>query len=108
MAPIRHSNKNGFPLLENNTVNLTTTALTYSFSVIPFYNGSFYGGIFFKLTGTPSAPSSAVPVQFQFAGNNNVIPVYDANGVALTTADIKDSIVLGFYDKDNNQLRIIS
>lgn len=107
MTPLRYSNRNGFPCLESVGANLTTTALTYSFNRHPFVNNYFYGGFFVKLNDTPTAPSTAVPVQFTTPGGSTV-PVLDKTGQAVTTATIANGVYLAFYDRDLNQLQLLT
>ena len=107
MTPLRYSNRNGFPCLESVGTNLTTTDLTYSFNRNPFVDNHFYGGFFVKLNKTPTPPSTAVPVQFTTPGGSTV-PVLNKTGQAVTTATIADGIYLAFYDRDHNQLQILT
>lgn len=109
MPALKFSNRNGFPCLESIGANLTTTALTYNFNSHPYQSNNFYGGIFIKIQGTPTAPTPAVPVYFNTTGvNGSNIAVLNAQGIALTTADITDGIYLAFYDRDDNKLYILN
>lgn len=107
MTPLRYSNRNGFPCIESIGANLTTTGLTYTFNRHPFVNNYFYGGLFVKLNGTPTAPSTAVPVYF-LTQNGPTTEVLNKAGVAMTTADIADGIYLAFYDRDTNKLQLLN
>ena len=107
MTPLRYSNRNGFPCIENTNTTLTSTGITYTFNKHPFINNYFYGGLFVKLTNTPTAPTTAVPVYFLTQGSNT-IEVLDKNGVAVTTATIADGIYLAFYDRDANKLQLLT
>lgn len=104
---LRYSNRNGFPCLESTGVTLSTSALTYTFNRHPYVNNYFYGGFFVKLDSTPTAPSTAVPVQFTTPGGSTV-PVLDKTGAAVTTASIADGIYLAFYDRDSNKLQLLN
>jgi hypothetical protein len=107
MTPLRYSNRNGFPCLESIGATLTTSTLTYNFNRHPFVNNYFYGGFFVKLSSTPTAPETAVPVQFTTAGGN-ATAVLDKTGAAITTATIADGIYLAFYDRDNDKLQLLN
>ena len=107
MAPLRFSNRNGFPCIESISTDLTTTALTYTFNRHPFVNNYFYGGLFIKLSSTPTAPTTAVPVNFVTQGNSP-IAVLDKEGNAVTTATITDGIFIAFYDRDTNKLQLLN
>ena len=107
MTPLRYSNRGGFPCIESTGANLTTTALTYNFNRHPYVNNYFYGGFFVKITDTPTAPTTAVPVQFATPGGATV-PVLDQKGSPVTTATITNGLYLGFYDRGLNQLQILT
>lgn len=107
MTSLRYTNRNGFPCIESTGVSLTTSNLIYNFNKHPFVNNYFYGGFYIKLTDTPTAPDTAVPVLFTTAGNNS-IAVLDKNGIAVTTATIADGIYLAFYDRGNNKLQLLN
>lgn len=107
MTPLRYSNRNGFPCIESTAATLTTTGLTYAFNRHPYVNNYFYGGLFIKLTGTPTAPTTAVPVYFLTQGSNTT-EVLDKNGAAITTATIADGIYIAFYDRDTNKLQLLN
>ena len=110
MTPIRFANRNGFPCIETTGNTLTTTASTYSFNSHPFVMNHFYGGLFIKVTNTPTAPETAVPVQFTTTGvTGSTVAVLDAQGVALTTSTFPgDGIYLGFYDRDTDKLQLLN
>ena len=107
MTPLRYANRNGFPCLESTGATLSTTALTYNFNRHPFVNNYFYGGFYVKLSDTPTAPSTAVPVIFTTAGGN-ATAVLDKSGTAVTTATIADGIYLAFYDRDSDKLQLLN
>ena len=110
MSLLRFSNKGGFPCIESTGNNLTSTSSTYIFNAHQFVNNNFYGGLFIKITDTPTAPETAVPIQFTTAGvTNSTIPVLNAQGTALTTATFPgNGIYLAFYDRDTNNLQLLN
>jgi hypothetical protein len=102
MTPVRYSNRAGFPCLESTTNSLTSVDLTYNFATYPIMD-YFYGGMFIKITNTPTAPETAVPVYF------NDIVVLDAQGEPLTTETFPgNGIYLAFYDKDSKKLQLLN
>ena len=100
MVPISIVNKIGFPAVESTSNTLTTTASTYTFNRHQRSMQYFQGGLFVKITNSPTAPATAVPIQFQTQGlENSAVPVYNAQGQALTTANFPgDGIYIGFID----------
>ena len=110
MSLLKVSNKGGFPCIESIGNNLTSTSSTYIFNAHQFVNNNFYGGLFIKITDTPTAPETAVPIQFTTAGvANSTIPVLNAQGTALTTATFPgNGIYLAFYDRDTNNLQLLN
>lgn len=107
MTFVRYANRAGWPCIESTSANLTTSELTYTFNRHPYVNNYFYGGLFIKLSSTPTAPDTAVPVQFTTSGGSTV-SVLDHKGDAITTATISDGIYEGFYDRDTNKLQLLN
>lgn len=91
-------NQRGWPTIESTGATLTTTAETFSFAAHPYIGSQFQGGLFIKITGTQTAPTTAVPINFTTTGiNNTTVAVYNAQGAALTTATFPgDGIYIGF------------
>ena len=91
-------NQKGWPTIESNGVTLTTTAETFSFAAHPYVGFPFQGGLFIKISGTQTAPSTAVPINFSTTGvANSTVAVYNSQGTALTTATFPgDGIYIGF------------
>lgn len=109
MTPLRYTNRNGFYCIESTNADLTSTGLTYTFNRHPFVNNYFYGGLYIKISDTPTAPTTAVPVYFITSGlSNSQTAVLDKNGNAVTTATIADGIYLAFYDRDTNKLQLLN
>lgn len=109
MTPLRFCNRGGFPCLESVSVNLNTTAETFSFNPHPYFSNNFSGGLFVKISGTNTAPTPAVPIQFATQGvSNSEIPVLNQQGTAYTTATWPgDGIYLLFFDRDSNKLYML-
>lgn len=103
-------NKQGWPTIESTGASLTTTAETFSFTAHPYFGAQFQGGLFIKITGTQTAPSTAVPINFITTGvTNSTITVYNAQGTALTTETFPgDGIYIGFWDTDTGLLRLLN
>lgn len=103
-------NQKGWPTIENNGVTLTTTAETFSFAAHPYVGLPFQGGLFIKISGTQTAPSTAVPINFTTTGvANSTVAVYNSQGTVLTTATFPgDGIYIGFWDTDTGLLRLLN
>ena len=104
------TNGRGFPAIENEGVTLTETAETFSFNSHPFLRSPFQGGFWVKITDTPTAPGTAVPINFTTSGvSNSTVAVYNAQGTALTTATFPgNGIYLAFYDSDTGIVRLLN
>ena len=70
----------------------------------------FQGGLYIKITGTPTAPTTAVPINFTTTGvADSTVAVYNAQGTALTTATFPgDGIYIGFWDTNTGLLRLLN
>lgn len=103
-------NQRGWPTIESTGVTLTTTAETFSFAAHPYVGNPFQGGLYIKISGTPTAPTTAVPINFTTTGvAGSTVPVYNAQGQAITTANFPgDGIYIGFWDTDTNLLRLLN
>ena len=94
--PFFLANRNGIPRIEATRVNVTTSAVVYSFNRNAFYNRNFAGLILFKLPAY-TAPATAVPVIFDTDGEQQNITTL--NGVNVTSAELNQSgVYLAFYD----------
>lgn len=107
---LNFTNRGGFPCIESTGVSLTTTAETFTFNSHPFLRSPFQGGFWIKITDTPTAPGTAVPIQFTTTGvANSTVTVYNAQGTALDTGTFPgNGIYLGFYDSDTGIVRLIN
>lgn len=103
-------NKLGIPALETISATLTTTGETFYFNRHPAFDIYFQGIFLVKVSGTETAPDTAVPIYFDSVGTNNTkTPVYNAAGTALTTATWPgDGVYLFFYDKSTDILRLLT
>lgn len=103
-------NQKGWPTIESTGVTLTTTAETFSFAAHPYVGLPFQGGLYIKISGTPAAPTTAVPINFTTTGvADSTVAVHNAQGAALTTATFPgDGIYIGFWDTDTGLLRLLN
>lgn len=100
--PLFLANRNGIPRIEATGVNVSTTAITYTFQRNAFYNRNFAGLILFKLPAF-TAPATALPIIFDTDGEQQAVTTLD--GVAVTSAELnKSGIYLAFYDGSILQL----
>ncbi len=96
------ANRNGIPRIEATGVNVSTTAVIYSFQRNAFYNRNFAGLIIFKLPAY-TAPSTSVPIIFDTDGEQQSVTTL--SGAAVTSAELNQSgIYLAFYDGTALQL----
>lgn len=100
--PLFLANRNGIPRIEATGVNVSATAVTYTFQRNAFYNRNFAGLILFKLPAF-TAPATALPIIFDTDGEQQTVTTLD--GVAVTSAELnKSGIYLAFYDGSILQL----
>lgn len=107
---LRFVNRGGIPCLETVGVELTTSAETFSFNSHHNIGMNFQGLFAVKVSGTPTAPGTAVPINFTTIGvNGSTVPVYTASGAALTTANWPgNGVYLFWYDRTTNITRLMS
>ena len=107
---LKRVNGGGIPCIESTAVNVTTTAATFTFNAHPFVGNNFSGLILVKISNSFTAPDTAVPVQFTTNGvSNSTQPVLTFNGTPVTTADWEgEGVYLFFYDRENNQLVVLT
>jgi hypothetical protein len=107
---LKYVNQRGIPCIESQSVSLTTSAETFTFNAHPYVRYPFQGQLFIRITGTNTAPETAVPIQFTTSGvSDSTVPVYNAQGTALTTATFPgDGIYIGFYDSTTGLLRLLN
>lgn len=107
---LKFINRFGIPSMETIKATLTTTGLTYTFNNHPFVHDNFQGFFVVKVSGTPSAPQSAVNVYFDTDGiEGSSVPVYNAAGTQLTTGTFPgNGVFLFFYDRTTDMLRLMT
>ena len=107
---LRRVNGGGIPCIESTAVSVTTSAVTFTFNSHPFVGNNFSGLILVKISNEFTAPDPAVPVQFVTAGvANPTQPVLTFNGTEVTTAEWEGvGVYLFFYDRENNQLILLT
>lgn len=99
-----YANMRGIPRLEADSVNISTTAVTYNFSPNKFINSNFSGLILFKLPKY-TAPATAVPIVFNTNGKAQALTTL--GGTAVTSAQLnKEGIYLAYYE--NNTLQLLT
>lgn len=110
LTPYNLVNKAGIPCLESIRATQTTTGLTFTFRNHANVSSYFQGLFLVKISGTPAAPTPAVPVFFDTDGlSNSSVAVSNSTGAGYTTADFPgDGVYLMFYDRSTNVLRIIN
>ena len=93
--PYFYANTRGIPRLEANSVNITTTEVTYNFSPHKFINANFSGLILIKLPSY-TAPTTPVPIVFNTNGKTQALTTY--YGAAVTSATLNTAgLRLAYY-----------
>ena len=107
---LRRVNGGGIPCIESTAVSVTTSAVTFTFNSHPFVRNNFSGLILVKISNSFAAPDPAVPVEFVTAGvPNSTQPVLTAAGTPITSTDWSgEGVYLFFYDRENNQLILLT
>lgn len=77
------ANRNGIPRIEATGVNISSTAVTFSFQRNAFYNRNFAGLIIFRLPAY-TAPTTAVPVIFDTDGESQAVTTIGGAAAYLT------------------------
>lgn len=110
MSVLKNVNRGGIPCLETKSATLSSSALTYAFNPHPFVGNSFQGLFAVKVSGTPTAPTTAVPLNFTTEGvGGSTVVICDAAGVELTTATWPgDGVYLFWYDRTTNVTRLMT
>lgn len=103
-------NKLGIPALETINATLTTTGETFYFNRHPAFDIYFQGIFLVKVSGSETAPETAVPIYFDSVGSTSTkTQVYNSAGTEITTATWPgDGIYLFFYDKSTDMLRLLT
>ena len=110
MTRLNFVNKVGIPTIATTGATLTDTGLTYSFNNHPYIRLGFQGLFVVKVSSTPTAPSTAVPVYFTTTGvSNSTVEVCNAAGTALTTSTFPgDGVYVFFWDDTTKILRLLT
>ena len=104
LNPYVYANKNGIPRLEANSVNVSTSNVTFTFTPHNFLNKAYSGLVLFKLPGF-TAPTPAVPIVFNTNGKDQDLTTLDGDAVTSATLN-KAGIYLAYYE--NNTLQLLS
>jgi hypothetical protein len=103
--PFNFANRNGIPMLESNSVEVTTTNVVINIPnrAFRFLNGT--GLLLFRLN--TEITNDTLPILF--SSNEFTQPLTLVGGVAATGADIASiGVYLIYYDKNSNLMQLIS
>ena len=103
--PFNFANRNGIPMIESNSVEVTTTNVVINIPnrAFRFLNGT--GLLLFRLN--TEITNDTLPILF--SSNEFTQPLTLAGGVAATGADIASiGVYLIYYDKNSNLMQLIS
>lgn len=105
--PFNFANRNGIPMIESNSVNVTDTAVVIGIPnrAFRFLNGT--GLILFRLNSP--IPESAASLPILFSSNNFTQPVTVIGGAAATGAQMSGQGVYQiYYDKCSNTMQLMT
>lgn len=106
---VKRTNQLGIPAIQSISVSLSSTRETFTFREHINVSDYFQGYFTAWLSGSPTAPSTPVPVYFNTEGLlGSDVQVFDPGGTAITTANIRDGVYTMFYDRTTNKLRLMS
>ena len=103
--PFNFANRNGIPMIESNSVEITTTNVVINIPnrAFRFLNGT--GLLLFRLN--TEITNDTLPILF--SSNEFTQPLTLVGGVAATGADIASiGVYLIYYDKNSNLMQLIS
>jgi len=103
--PFNFANRNGIPMLESNSVEVTTTNVVINIPnrAFRFLNGT--GLLLFRLN--TEITNDTLPILF--SSNEFTQPLTLVGGVAATGADIASvGVYLIYYDKNSNLMQLIN
>ena len=102
--PFNFANRNGIPMIESNSVEITTTNVVINIPnrAFRFLNGT--GLLLFRLN--TEITNDTLPILF--SSNEFTQPLTLVGGVAATGADIASiGVYLIYYDKNSNLMQLI-
>lgn len=112
IVPLRVSNRQGFGMLEVQSITTSGTTTTFNFNEHPQRNWpNFFGGFWVKVPQDTTGITATNVVEFNtlgIVGSN--YPLYKFDGSQATMADFQTSgggVRLCFYDKVSNRVMII-
>ena len=103
--PFNFANRNGIPMIESNSVEITTTNVVINIPnrAFRFLNGT--GLLLFRLN--TEITNDTLPILF--SSNEFTQPLTLVGGVAATGADIASvGVYLIYYDKNSNLMQLIN
>ena len=103
--PFNFANRNGIPMIESNSVEVTATNVVINIPnrAFRFLNGT--GLLLFRLN--TEITNDTLPILF--SSNEFTQPLTLVGGVAATGADIASiGVYLIYYDKNSNLMQLIS
>jgi len=103
--PFNFANRNGIPMLESNSVEVTATNVVINIPnrAFRFLNGT--GLLLFRLN--TEITNDTLPILF--SSNEFTQPLTLVGGVAATGADIASvGVYLIYYDKNSNLMQLIN
>ena len=102
--PFNFANRNGIPMIESNSVEVTTTNVVINIPnrAFRFLNGT--GLLLFRLN--TEITNTSLPIIF--SSNNFTQPLTNVGGVAVTGTDISlPGVYTIYYDKNSNLMQIV-
>ena len=102
--PFNFANRNGIPMIESNSVEITTTNVVINIPnrAFRFLNGT--GLLLFRLN--TEITNDTLPIIF--SSNEFTQPLTLVGGVAATGADVASTgVYLIYYDKNSNLMQLI-
>lgn len=102
--PFNFANRNGIPMIESTSVEVTTTNVVINIPnrAFRFLNGT--GLLLFRLN--TEITNTTLPIIF--SSNQFTQPLTNVGGVAVTGTDISlPGVYLIYYDKNSNLMQII-
>lgn len=108
--PLNFVNRNGIPLIEGNSIEVTDTNVIVTIARSSFRWLNQKGVILFRLNQEIPAEGDTLPVTLSWTGRNETFtqPITTVGGEAATGADFAGTgVYLVYYDKDANLLQLL-